>query len=904
MPLPWNVIRENANAFSLNWKSATNERAESQTFWNEFFGVFGITRRRMASFEEPVKKLNGKYGFIDLFWKGELLVEHKSKGKDLNKAYSQALDYFSNLKEYELPKYILVSDFNQFKLYDLDDDQIYEFELAELYENVHLLGFIAGYEKKKQRDAIPVNIEAANKMVKLYEALVEEGFTGHELEIFLMRLLFCLFADDTGLFEKKIFADFIAAQTEENGNDLGEKLASIFQTLSKPVLNRQKSISDLLNEFPYINGTLFREKLDTIHFTKSMRELLLECSYFNWSSISPAIFGSMFQLTMDPVKRSNLGAYYTSEENILKLIRPLFLDSLWKELDTITLEKSGKANSLKLFQLKLSQLIFLDPACGCGNFLIVTYRELRLLELKLLSEWKKIKGQDNELKSIISINQFYGIEKEEFPARIAETALWLTEHQMNNELSKQCNIHRYTLPLSESKTIKIHNAFNIDWEALVKKAKLNYIIGNPQFKGANNQSKEQKNEIKSLFSNKVGSGDLDYVSAWFLKASEYIQGTNIEVAFVATNSVTMGVQVSPLWDCLISKYNIKINFAHRTFKWSSEAKNKAAVHVVIIGFANFERKQKELFYYKDPSGEPERKLVRKITPYLMEGEIILVSKRSTPISKVPKIRKGNQPTDKGHLLLNDKEKELILLNSPPSIAKYIKRVMGTNELLHNLNLWCLWLVDASPAELKSFKAISQRLIKVKEYRLRSTDQATVKKAATPYLFREQNNPDVYLAIPTTTSEKRNFITAEFLDCNTIPTNNLFIIPDAELWHFGILSSYMNRVWTENICGRTDNRNRYSKNIGYNTFPWPQIHATDKANVEEASKNILAVRKLLTDSTLAEMYDPICMPKQLADAHLRLDKAVEKCYQAKPFDSDTERLEHLLTLYNQYKNNTI
>jgi hypothetical protein len=902
MTINWSDIRQNSQVFSKNWKGVESERSESQTFWNEFFQIFGITRRRLATFEQPVRKLSGNYGFIDLFWKGVLLVEHKSKGQDLDKAYSQALDYFSNLKEYELPKYVLVSDFDRFRLHDLEDGIEHEFGISELPDKIHLLGFIAGFDKKKVIDDIPVNIEAANKMAKLHDLLTEVGFIGHELDVFLMRLLYCLFADDTGLFQKKLFAEFLRDNTKENGSDLGEKLSSLFQTLDKTVERRQKNIDPWLNEFPYVNGSLFTEKLDTVHFNENMRDILIECTHFNWSGISPAIFGSMFQSAMDAEKRRELAAHYTSEKNILKLIKPLFLDGLLSEFESIKIEKVAKGKKLKQFLEKISKLNFLDPACGCGNFLIVAYRELRLLEIEILLESLKLKELDKPLSPAVNINQFYGIEKEEFPAKIAETALWLTEHQLNIELLNRTEIFQSSLPLFNTNSIANENALTFDWNNVLDQKSASFIIGNPPFKGVDQQTLIERAELKKLFQSKTGSGKLNYVAGWFVKAAQYIENTDIEVAFVATNAITKGIQVDTLWSKLLIDHQSKINFAHKTFKWSSEAKKNAAIHVVIIGFGFNSRREKHLYDYEDPSGDPVLIKVSKINPYLLESDNILVKDRTKPLCDVPEIRKGNQPTDNGYLLLSDNEKHE-LIKGNPKLKRYIKRVMGSNEMLHDKKRWCLWLVNTTSKELKSFKEIQQRLISVKKYRLRSTDNATVKLASTPYLFREQNNPSKYLAIPTTTSEKRLYLTAKFLDSSVIPTNNLFICPEADLWHFGIISSHMSRVWTENICGRTDNRNRYSKNVGYNAFPWPEKPSSkDVRNVISAAEAVLKARELEPSQSLADMYDPLCMSKPLVTAHIKLDRAVEKCYQIKGFNSDLERIELLFELYKKYLEN--
>ncbi len=883
--------------FSEDWKYETRERAEAQSFWNDFFNVFGINRRRIATFEEPVKKLNNNYGFIDLFWKGNMLVEHKSKGQDLDKAYSQALDYFANLKEYELPKYVLVSDFERFKLHNLDEGEEYEFKLSKLHENINLLGFIAGYTQKKYRNEVPVNVTAAEKMGQLHDELSKNGFNGHELEMFLVRLLFCMFADDSGMFEKSIFADYIRDKTNEDGSDLGEHLSSIFQTVDTVVEARQINIDKLLNDFPYVNGPLFKETLRIVHFDSKLRDKLSECCGFNWSNISPAIFGSMFQAAMNSKKRRSIGAHYTTETNIMRLIEPLFLKDLREEFERIKHFKTKKIIQLKEFHKKISGLKFFDPACGCGNFLVVTYRELRRLEIELLIELLQAEDiTEKQLSTRVSIDQFYGIDIEEFPVRIAVTAMWLMDHQLNLELSAKVDIQRVTLPLNSSVNILHHNALVIDWNTFAPRKEIDYIIGNPPFIGLNYQSQEQKNEVKNIFKGVKKHGVLDYISAWFLKAAKYIQGTKVKVAFVATNSITMGEQVGIIWNELFNAYNIKIHFAHRTFAWSSEATGAAAVHVVIIGFASYDVGTKVIFEYEDINCEPSEKKVKNINPYLTNNDDIVVLRRRTSICKVPKMRKGNQPTDNGHLLLTNEEK-INLIEEEPNVAKYIKRFMGAREFLYNTKRWCLWLVGAPPNEIRALSKVTERIKKVKEFREKSTAKDTQKNAATPSLFREQNNPSAFLVIPSTTSEHRKYIPIGFFGSDVIPSNLLLIIPDANLYHFGVLSSLMHMVWVKYTCGRLESRTRYSKEIVYNNFPWPKIVSEKQIlAVEKAAQAVLSERSSYLDSSLADIYDPLTMPPKLVDAHRKLDRAVDKCYQKTTFVSELERIESLLKLY--------
>ncbi len=586
MAISWNEIKNRALQFSKEWIDETRERAEKDTFWNDFFNVFGISRRRVATFEKPVKKLGDKQGFVDLFWKGTLLVEHKSKGKNLDKAYEQATDYFPGLKEHELPKYILVSDFENIKLYDLEEKTEHEFQLKDFYKNVKLFGFIAGYQKRTFKEEDPVNVKAAELMGKLHDQLKNFGYEGHPLEVYLVRLLFCLFADDTGIFEKDIFKEFIDTKTNEDGSNLGALIAQFFQVLNTPREKRLTNLDEHLNAFPYINGKLFEEPLPIAAFNSKMREILLEASSLDWGKISPAIFGSLFQSVMNPEERRNLGAHYTSEKNILKLIKPLFLDELREEFKKVKTSKP----KLHEFHKKLSTLKFLDPACGSGNFLIITYRELRQLEIEILRELFKSDELVTDISDIIwlDVDQFYGIEYDEFAARITETAMWLIDHQMNMKISEEFGQYFARLPLRKAAKIVNTNALRIDWQEVVPKTELSYILGNPPFYGKQYQTKEQKEDMKLVFAGVKGAGVLDYVTAWYIRAAQYIQNTKIKVAFVSTNSISQGEQVGILWNELFNKYDIKIHFAHRTFNWKNKAKGKAAVHVVIIGFSNFE----------------------------------------------------------------------------------------------------------------------------------------------------------------------------------------------------------------------------------------------------------------------------------------------------------------------------
>ncbi|MFN7218601.1 DNA methyltransferase [Microcystis sp.] len=896
MPLSWNEIKNRAIAFQKEWQGETSEKAESQSFWNEFFHVFGISRRRVASFEQPIKKADNKQGFIDLLWKGTILVEHKSKGKDLEKATQQAKDYFPNLKEHELPRYILVSDFQRFKLYDLDSGNQWEFELSNFVDNVHLFDFIAGYEKRVYKDEDPVNIQAAELMGKLHDCLKEIGYMGHDLEVYLVRLLFCLFADDTGIFNKGIFWEYIDLHTKEDGSDLAMHIAYIFQVLNTPEEKRLKNLDENLTQFPYINGKLFEESLPLAAFDSKMRVMLLEACAFDWGKISPAIFGSMFQAVMNPKERRNLGAHYTSEKNIQKVIKPLFLDDLSREFEKI----KGNRNKLLEFQKKIANLYFLDPACGCGNFLIITYRELRDLEILVLQELDKTGQLVTDISAIIQVdvNQFAGIEYDEFAVRVAEVAMWLIDHQMNIKVSNTFGQYFVRLPLKKAAKIVNGNALRIDWEEVVSKEKLNFILGNPPFVGHHYQNFDQKEDLKLVLDKIIGSGVMDYVSAWFYKSAQFIQNTKIKVGLVATNSISQGEQSSILWNVLINEFNISIHFAHRTFQWSNEAKDNAAVHCVIIGFASFEANEKYIFDYQTITSEPLLIKAKNINPYLINANNILVFNRKYPLCNVPNMMYGNKPTDGGNFILSEEEKNT-LVSKNPLVIKFIRPFISAREFLNGGKKWCLWLLDIKPNELKNIPEILERVEAVKQLRAKSI-AASTRNYSYHCLFRQITQPKSdYILVPRTTSEKRKYIPIGFFTADNIVSDTCQSIPNGDLYLFGILTSEMHMAWVKYVCGRLKSDYRYSKDIVYNNYPFPEnITDKQKQTVETCAQAVLDTRAKYPDSSLADLYDPLTMPPDLLKAHQKLDKAVDLCYRTQPFTSELNRIEYLFELYEK------
>lgn len=898
MPLSWNEIKDRALKFSREWAEEASEDAEAKSFWDDFFNVFGVSRRRVGTFEKRVKKLDGRDGFIDLLWKGVLLVEHKSRGKDLDRAHQQARDYFHGLTDAELPKYLLVSDFARFRLYDLEGDEApVEFNLKDLHKHVRRFGFIAGYQPRAFKEEDPVNVLAAERMGKLHDALKAAGYDGHVLEVLLVRLLFCLFADDTGIFARLAFHELITQRTSPDGADLGQWLAQLFQTLNTDTDKRQKTLDAQLVEFPYVNGKLFAEPLPLAAFDARMRGLLLDASILDWSRISPAIFGSMFQSVMDAKARRNLGAHYTSEKNILKLIGPLFLDELKAELDRIGSHEA----KLKAFHNKLARLKFLDPACGCGNFLVIAYRELRLVELEVLARLYSRQGSvlTNVADHVaVDVDQFYGIEIEEFPAQIAQVALWLMDHQMNLRVAEQFGEYFARLPLKKSPTIVHGNALRTDWNDVVPAGELSYILGNPPFVGKKEQGPSQKLDMAEVFRGAKGAGVLDFVAAWYLKAARYIQDTPIRCAFVSTSSITQGEQVGALWSTL-HPLRIRIQFAHRTFKWTSEARGKAAVHCVIIGFGVTPSPAPLLADYVTPDSEPQFATVKNINPYLVDGPFVLLANRTAPIEQSPELNYGSFALDDGNYTL-DSAARAALLSANPAAESFLRPFVGGQELLHSDERWCLWLANAKPSELKQLPAVLERVERVREWRRNSGRETTKKLAATPTLFAEVRQPSTsYVAIPTVSSERREYIPMAFLGPDTVASNQIYVMKDASLFHFGVLHSTMHMAWVRAVCGRLESRYRYSAGIVYNNFPWPQEPAQGQiASIAQAAKAVLDARAAYPDSTLAELYDPAMMPAPLATAHQALDRAVDAAYGKKGFKSDADRVAFLFQRYQE------
>ena len=735
-------------------------------------------------------------------------------------------------------------------------------------------------------------------MDDLHNAMKTGGYGGHDLERFLVRVLFCLFAQWTGIFEPNAFGRYLEDRTKPDGSDLGLHLARLFEVLNTPEENRQQNLDETLAAFRYVNGELFAEKLGFADFNRDMRNSLLACTKFNWSQISPAIFGSLFQGIMKPHERRQIGGHYTSERDILKVIRPLFLDDLRAEFYRISHNK----NELNRFHQKLAGLRFLDPACGCGNFLVIAYRELRLLEIDVLKMLHRGQRQlDIRNLSRIDVDAFYGIEIGEWPARIAEVAMWLMDHQMNIRLSDAFGQYFARLPLRKSPKIVLGNALRSDWKEILPPAQCTYVLGNPPFVGKQFATPEQKADMELVWGRVRGAGVLDYVTAWYLKAAEYIRGTRIVVGFVSTNSISQGEQAGILWNELFTRYHLKIHFAHRTFAWESEARGKAHVHVVIIGFGAFDAEAKTIYDYDEDGTKFTASRVRNIGPYLVEGGDLAILSRAEHICGAPEIVFGNMPNDGGHLLLTDEEKS-DLLKKEPDARRFIRPFLGAQEFINGERRWCLWLKDASADEIRAMPEVRSRVDGVREHRQKSKRQTTKELADSPTLFGEIRQPDSrYLLIPSVSSETRRYIPMAFMPKTVIGSNLVLFVPCATNYHFGVLSSAMHMAWVRQVGGRLESRYRYSNRLVYNNFPWPQEPSEkQRAAVESAAQAVLDARKehLAKGCTLADLYDPLAMPPPLVKAHKALDRAVDRCYRREPFTSDRQRVEFLFALYEE------
>jgi len=917
MALSWNEVRERARNFSKAWEGETSENAEAKTFWDDFFRVFGISRKRVASFESPVKIRGDQKGFVDLLWKGVLVVEHKSAGKDLDRATKQAFDYFPGIKERDLPRYIVVSDFGRIRLYDLEREfgeaEFIEFALKDFYKHIKSFGFMLGFPTQKVRPEALVNLKAIQRLSELHDQLEREQFIGRDLEIFLTRLVFCFFAEDTSIFEKSQFQEWVELDTREDGGDLGGRLNELFEVLNKPEVERSALLAENIRAFPYVNGGLFADRLPPAPFNSTMREALLNAASLDWGQISPAIFGALFQGLMSKSDRRKLGAHYTRESNILRVIKPMFLDALWNDYE------SAGNNKAKLQELhsRLRSMRFIDPACGCGNFLVVTYRELRKLEIAILRSFYNSSNQqmlpvDLDQDVWLNVDMFCGIEIDEKASQIARLAMWLTDHQMNLAIGEEFGTYFRRLPLVTSAKIVHGSALSLPWrDVLDPTVGTVFVIGNPPFIGSKNLEVDQRSAVNDVFRVIDGSGTLDFVAAWYILAAQYIAGTTARVAFVSTNSIVQGEQVGILWSWMLAQ-GCKIQFCHRTFQWSNEARGVAAVHCVVIGFGMQDVTNKLIFSYENIRGEPIAIPAKNINPYLVDYDDIVLFRRRRPLCDVPAIGVGNKPIDGGFYLF-DAEQKAEFVGREPLSEQFFRRWIGSKEFINGLERWCLYLKDCPPGVLRSMPHAMARVQAVQKFRRGvgpNSEGEVVKKPPplstqrlgdTPLRFHVENVPTRrYLVLPETSSERRRYIPLGFEEPSVLASSLVRIAEDADIYHFGVLSSAMHNAWVRYTCGRLKSDFRYSVSVVYNNFPWPQeVKEESIRAIERCAAGVVSARSLFPAASLADLYDPISMPAELLEAHRKLDKAVDGAYgKPRGFKADDERVAFLFARYRE------
>ena len=976
MPVTLNhaEILHRAHHFAKEFADAKYELGEAQNFIRGLCDVFGFSNKRLVSFEQRVKKLGGGRGRIDGFYPGKLLIEMKSRGEDLDQAYQQATDYLPGLRDAELPEYLLVSDFEHMRLYRMDGiTPPLCHTLADFTQHLDAYLFLAGYESQAQQAQIAVDEHAARNIAQLHDAMRDGGYTGVDLQRYLVRLLFCLFAEDTGIFERTgSFGRYLRQHTREDGSDLDGALQNLFDVLSHAPAQRPKNLPAELACFPYVNGSVFDGQLARCYFNSTARSVLLHCSeHFDWAQISPAIFGSLFQavihhdnegITGKSTKRRELGAHYTSETNILRVIGPLFLDALKAEL-LAARGPGGSAQRLQKLLERLRSINCFDPACGCGNFLVIAYREIRRLELDAVEALQTIESRNRAVSATLDVkefgyiqcdvHQFHGIEIEPSAAQIATVALWLTDHQENLRASRVLGGNFNRLPLVRRANILCGNALSIDWASVLLPELCDYVIGNPPFVGKKEQSADQKASFQPVMDAVHGAGVLDFVAAWYVKAARYLAdaaartgqapsahepaapksrstpapyapqrnrsfSVRTRCAFVSTNSITQGEQVGVLWGWMLAQ-GMKIQFAHRTFQWSNDAKGVAAVHCVIIGFGTDDLPGKTIFDYPDIKGEPVAKPVRNINPYLVDAPDVVLSKRSASICGAKAMMEGSALIDDGHFLLTDGEADAVCQQNPAA-EKWVRALLSGEDFINGRERQCLWLADAAPAELRASALVLERVARVQAFRASSARVATQKLAELPTRFGEVRQPLAqYLFVPKTSSERRDFVPIAFVQSEVLVNNTSLFVDHATLFDFGVMSSTMHNAWMRTTCGRLKNDYRYSAKIVYNNFPWPELPEPSgegvstprtpspanaqkkRAALEAAAQAVLDARASFPDASLADLYDPLAMPPVLRKAHQALDKAVDAAYAYTGPPDDASRVAFLFGLYERLVN---
>ena len=909
--------------FQANWTNRGYEKGESQQFWLDLLSnVFGIQDiGNFITFEGQVKLSHTS--FIDGYIPStKVLIEQKGSHIDLSKPipqsdgslltpFQQAKRYAAELPYSQRPRWIVVCNFRSWYVYDMEqpNGEPQVILLENFHKEYHRLTFLVQAGNTHLNRELEVSKEAGEIIGVIYDRLLAQYLdptspeTLHSLNMLCVRLVFCLYAEDAGIFGKKQqFGDYIK---DTPAPQLRRALLNLFEVLDTPLGERDPYLEPELAAFPYVNGGLFTLQDKSIpQFTDELRDLLIgkASDDFDWSEISPTIFGAIFESTLNPETRRSGGMHYTSIENIHKVIDPLFLNDLRADLDTILVinQEKKRNQALRDYQQRLASLRFLDPACGSGNFLTETFLSLRRLEnecLKaLLNDQSALDFFDDRI--FVNIHQFYGIEINDFAATVAKTALWIAESQMVNETAKILARDIDFLPLKSYSNIIEGNALTLDWNEVCPASELSYIIGNPPFVGYSLQSKEQKEDLLSVFVDEKGkpyktAGKIDYVAGWYYKAAQMMQGTTIQAALVSTNSITQGEQVASIWKPLKDLFNLQINFAYQTFRWDSEASLKAHVHCVIVGFSCYNTNKPKNIY----TSAEQTIAAENINGYLVNADDIFVESLNKSLCDIPEMITGNRPADGGHLIIEAADYE-DFVSKEPQAKQYIKKLLGSIEFINNKERYCLWLKNVSPAELRRLPLVLERINKCRNDRLSSPDKGRQRLADTPHLFRETNNPDNFIVVPKVSSENRRYIPLGFLDESTIASDLLFIIPNATLYHFGILTSNVHMAWMRVVCGRLKSDYRYSKDIVYNNFPWPAITPEQEAEISRTAQAILDARNLYPDCSLADLYDEVTMPVELRRAHQANDRAVMRAYGLPVTTSESDTVAHLFKLYEE------
>jgi hypothetical protein len=894
------LSRNAAAAFVERWKNTTDELQYAQSFWTDFFrALCGIEDEKLAGIEyqKRVKgDVSGNQEYIDVYWKNVALIEHKTAGKNLDKAELQARGYLRSLPPGYRPKTIIVSDFKIIRVVDVALNRTHEFPLEKLPDNIHRFeAIISGNRTRISDEEITVDQEAAKLMANLYLELESHGFEGHETSIFLIRILFLLFGDDTGMWDKNTFLKMVMG-TKEDGSDIGPKLDTLFDVLNTPKDKRSKELGEAFNSFPYVNGGIFAEKISVIDFNKKMRVALVDVANYDWTTINPTIFGSLFQLIKNKEARRELGEHYTSEENINKIVYPLFLDELQERLAAAWDNKK----ELKKLRQDLAKIKIFDPACGCGNFLVVSYRHLRQLELELIVRLNNLEGVqdsmqlDGSMGLSISLNQFYGIEIEEWPAQVARMALFLTDHQENLRLERITGETPNRFPIKNFANIVNANALETDWSSVVLADESTYILGNPPFLGHKERNELQATDHASVWQEVNASGTLDFVTCWFLLAAKFVDKSKSRVAFVSTNSISQGRQPDVLWQGL-NRFNVKIDFAYQSFRWSNESAGQAIVTCVIIGFSSKDLQTKRKLWVR---GEQEAILVEQINPYLVDGPQVTTPSRKTPISiSITPANYGSMAIDDGHLILDTEEAAVAQL-SDKSVGGFLSRIIGGREMLYNEMRYCLWLVNATPKDIASSTVIQERLKRVAVFRKASSRAATQKLAATPGLFGENRQPTApYVALAKVSSEKRAYLPTDIFQSNVIASGSILTIcSNSPAFDFAVVCSKPMSIWNSAVSGRMKTDFQISVEITYNNFPLPELTSQQKIEVIALSEKVLEARQAFSTSTIAELYGEVSMPKLLQTAHEELDRYMLSLYGLKMNSTDTQILKALFETY--------